>query len=149
MARTNQTHPDRASALVFLLLAIGVGVGAYHLNPGSLGRPGPGLTPLLYASVLATLALIQIFRAGRQPNEKALVLHWGSVLSILTILLIYGLLIERLGYLACTFIVMIFLFRLGKVGWPGSLLSAALATGIIHLLFVHWLAVPLPLGSIF
>jgi len=149
VAKPKQTHPDRSSALVFFLLAIAVGIEAFRLNPGKLGSPGPGLTPLLYASVLGMLALILFLRGGRRTPESPAVFRWPSVLSILSVLLVYGLLIEYLGYLVCTFVAMILLFRMGKVRWPGALLSAASATAVIHLLFVRWLAVPLPIGSVF
>lgn len=149
MADSKQTHPDRVSALVCLLLAVAVGVEAYRLNPGRLGSPGPGLTPLLYSLALGMLALILFFRAGRPAPWFPVLLQWRPVLSILAVLMIYGLLIEWLGYLVCTFLVMVLLLRMGKVGWPGALLSAGLATGVIHLLFVRWLAVPLPIGWIF
>jgi len=38
---------------------------------------------------------------------------------------------------------------MAKVGWLGSGLLAGMATLVINLLFVRWLAVPLPIGSIF
>jgi putative tricarboxylic transport membrane protein len=144
-----QTHLDRSSALVFLILALSVGVEAYRLDPGKLGSPGPGLTPLLYASVLGVLSLILIVRSFRQQLDVHIVLNWRMVLPILSILLIYSLLIERLGYLVCTFLVMVVLFRIGRTGWFGSIIFGIGAIFVIHILFVRWLAVPLPRGFIF
>ena len=149
MTAPKQPNPERSSALLCLGFAVAVGIEAYRLNPGRLGSPGPGLTPLLYASVLAGLSAILFFRASHQREALPIVLKWRSVISILTILLIYGLMIEWLGYLVCTFIVMLLLFRMAKVGWLGSGLLAGMATLVINLLFVRWLAVPLPIGSIF
>ena len=78
-----------------------------------------------------------------------IVLRWRSILPILAILLIFGLTIEWLGYLICTFLVMALLLRIGGVRWTGSLLFAGVATLAVNLMFVRWLAVPLPIGSIF
>lgn len=143
-------NPDRSSGLICLGFAIVVGIEAYRLGLGKLGRPGPGLTPLFYASVLAFLAAILFLRSLGMPELRAsIVLRWRSILPILAILLIYGLTIEWLGYLICTFFVMVLLLRIGGVRWPGSFLFAGVATLAVNLMFVRWLAVPLPIGSIF
>ena len=147
--RGRKANPDRSSALVFLILALTVGMEAYRLGPGRLGSPGAGLTPLLYASILSALSIILFVRSLRQQGAILIVLRWRLILPILASLLTYGLLIERMGYLACTFVVMVSLSRMGKTGWLGSLIFAIGATLVIHILFVRWLAVPLPVGFIF
>jgi putative tricarboxylic transport membrane protein len=144
-----KSNPERSSAILCFIFAVVIGIEAYRLNPGRLGSPGPGLTPLLYAFILAGLSAILFFRSSPKGEGPPIVLKWRPVLSILAILLIYGLLIEWLGYLLCTFVVMFLLSRMGKVNWLGSLLLAGMATVFINLLFVRWLAVPLPIGSIF
>ena len=141
--------PERSGAVLCFFFAVVVGVEAYRLNPGRLSSPGPGLTPMLYALVLAGLSAILFFRSSPKGGTFPIILKWRPVLSILAVLLIYGLVIEWLGYLICTFIVTALLFRMGKVNWRLSLLSAGMATLVINLLFVRWLAVPLPTGSIF
>jgi putative tricarboxylic transport membrane protein len=143
------TNPDRSSALICLGFAIAVGIEAFRLGPGKLGTPGPGLTPLFYASILALLSVILFLRSRNSSDSFVIVLRWRSILSILTILLVYGLTIEKLGYLICTFFVMVALLRVGRAGWVVSLLFAGAATLAVNLLFVQWLAVPLPMGSIF
>ena len=142
-------NPDRASAILCLVFAVVVGIEAYRLGPGRLSSPGPGLTPLLFCIILAGLSAILFSRSSPKGETPPIVIGWRPVLSILAILLVYGLMIERLGYLICTFIVMLLLSRIGKVGWLGSLLMAGLAILAINLLFVRWLLVPLPIGSIF
>ncbi len=144
-----QRNPERSSAILCFIFAVAVGIEAYRLGPGKLSSPGPGLTPLIYAFILAGLSAILFLRSTPKWEGAFIVLKWRPVLSILAILLIYGLLIERLGYLLCTFVVMFLLSRMGKIGWLGSLLMAGLAILAINLLFVQWLQVPLPLGSIF
>ena len=146
---TPKRNPERSSAILCFILAVVVGIEAYRLNLGRLSSPGPGLTPMLYALVLAGLSAILFFRSSPKGEESPIVLKWRPVLSILAILLTYGLLIERLGYLICTFVVMLLLSRMGKIGWLGSLLMAGMAILAINLLFVQWLQVPLPTGSIF
>ena len=142
-------NPDRSGAILCFIFAVVIGIEAYRLNPGRLGSPGPGLTPLLYALILAGLSAILFFRSSPKGEGPPIVLKWRTVLSILAILLVYGLMIEWLGYLVCTFFVMLLLFRMGKVGWLWSLFSAGMAVLVINLLFARWLGVFLPTGSIF
>ncbi len=148
-ATTRKRNPDRSGAILCFIFAVVIGIEAYRLNPGRLSSPGPGLTPLLYALILAGLSAILFLRSAPREEGPPIILKWRPLLSILAILLIYGLLIERLGYLICTFVVMFLLSRMGKVSWLGSLLMAGLAILAINLLFVQWLQVPLPTGSIF
>jgi len=132
-----------------MVFAVVIGIEAYRLDPGRLNSPGPGLTPLLFSLLLAGLSAILFFRSSPKGEMPPIVIKWRPVLTILAILLVYGLMIERLGYVICTFVVMLLLSRMGKVGWPGSLLMAGLAILAINLLFIRWLLVPLPTGSIF
>jgi hypothetical protein len=149
MTTRKAAQSDRASALVFLAFAIAIGSEAFRLGLGTLGNPGPGLTPFSYASVLGLLSMLLYVRSRAASKGSAITIRWRSVLPILTILLAYGLMIEWLGYLLCTFVAMVLLFRFGGVGWIKAVLLAAIATLLVHLVFVRWLVVPLPLGSIF
>lgn len=143
------SNPDRSGALICLAFAAAVGFQAYRLDTGTLDQPGPGLTPLLYASALAVLSAILLLRSHTATENFAIDLRWRPVLSILAILLLYGLAIEWLGYLICTFVVTALLARTAGVRWVGTLVLAGATTMAVNLLFVRWLAVPLPIGSIF
>ncbi|HSR10198.1 MAG TPA: tripartite tricarboxylate transporter TctB family protein [Thermodesulfobacteriota bacterium] len=150
MNASGSPNPDRSSALVGLVFAIVIGAEACRLGLGKLGKPGPGLTPFFYACVLALLAGALFLRSWNLSEPGArVVLRWRSILPILAILLTYGLTIEWLGYLIDTFFVVVLLLRIGGARWAGSLLFAAASTAGVNLIFVRWLAVPLPIGSIF
>ncbi|HSQ04999.1 MAG TPA: tripartite tricarboxylate transporter TctB family protein [Burkholderiales bacterium] len=140
---------DRASALVCFGFAIGVGIEACRLGLGTLGSPGAGLTPLLYAGILAVLSLLLFIRSRGPSDEPEIVMRWRAVVPILGILLVYALTIEWLGYITCTFVAMFLLLQLAHVRRVNAVLFAAIATALIHVVFVRWLLVPLPIGSIF
>lgn len=140
---------DRTSALVCLAFAIGVGIEAYRLGIGTLGSPGAGLTPLLYAGILAVLSIVLFVRTKDKSDDPAIVTRWRSVIPILAVLLVYALTIEWLGYIVCTFIAMWLLLQLAGVRRINALVFAVAATALVHLVFVRWLLVPLPIGSIF
>ncbi len=140
---------DRASALVCLVFAAGVGVEAWRLGVGTLGSPGAGLTPLLYACILAVLSIVLFAQSRDRAGDAAIVTRWRSVLPILAVLLAYALTIEWLGYVICTLAAMFLLAQLAGVRRLNSLVFAAIATLAVYLVFVRWLLVPLPVGSIF
>jgi hypothetical protein len=143
------SNPGRSGALICLAFAAAVGIEAYRLGLGTLGSPGPGLTPLFYASVLGFLSILLFIRSRGEPIRPAIVVQWRPVVSILAILLAYALTIEWLGYVTCTFFAMVLLLQIAGVRRIKSILSAGIATGLVHLVFVRWLLVPLPIGSIF
>jgi hypothetical protein len=145
-SKIRKPDAERSSGVVFLLFSLAVAIQAYRLDPGRLGGPGPGMTPLLYASVLFVLSLVHV---ARSHSPIPALFQWRTVVPILSILLLYGLLIEKLGYFPCTFLVMTVLFRMGKTGWAGSVILGLAAAFMIHLVFVRWLAVPLPGGLLF
>lgn len=143
------TNPDRAIALILFALAVAVGVGAYRLDIGTFVNPGPGLTPLLYACALGGLSILLFIRVQSSADQQDIVVQWRSVASILAILFAYALLIEWLGYIVSTLFVMFMLFQVAGVNRTRSILFAGLATTVVHVVFVRWLLVPLPIGSIF
>jgi putative tricarboxylic transport membrane protein len=142
-------NPEGASALVCLVFAAAFGVEGFRLGLGTFGSPGPGLTPFLYACILAILSACLIVRSRVASRRFAVVLQWRSIVPILAILFAYALTIEWLGYVTCTFLALFALLRLAGARRVQSLVFAAVATGFVHLMFVRWLLVPLPVGSIF
>ncbi len=141
-------NPEAASALVCLVFAVAFGVEAFRLGLGTLGSPGPVLTPFLYACILGLLSVCLLVRSAGESSRFAFGLQWRSVAPILAILFAYAVAIDWLGYLICTFVALFALLRLAAVRRIHSLVFAGVATGLVHLLFVKWLLVPLPMGSI-
>jgi putative tricarboxylic transport membrane protein len=146
---SKKSSPDLASGLLCLGFAVAIGIEAIRLDPGTLGRPGPGLAPLIYAGVLVLFSVILLLRTFRSGETFSILLDWRRVLSILAVLIFYGVAIEWLGYLICTFVVIAVLLRTTRPGWLQPIVFAAAVTLAVDLLFVRWLAVALPIGSIF
>jgi hypothetical protein len=73
--------------------------------------------------------------------------RWPKLLATVAILISYYLLLEILGYILCTFGLMLFLLRVVETTrWRTVLLEAFLSTAASFALFELWMKVQLPKG---
>ena len=145
-----------ASVLVFLFGGITM-LLSRKLPLGTLRAPGSGLFPLSLGLILMGLAaghILQLSLARRKlatgpegqrgpaGSAQRVLLFMGAV-GIATALL------EPLGYLLVSFLLMLALLHLlGMRGWQVSLVIAVVTAGASYVLFVRWLQIPLPAGWI-
>lgn len=138
---------DRILGLVLLTLAFAYGWGAFHF-PAAFAGPesvGPATFPKILAFILGACSLALVLKP--EPAGDALSLRvLGEIGLVLAVLLGYAFLIEPLGFIpATTLMVALLCWRMGVRPF------AALATGLVgscavFLLFHFGLALPLPLG---
>ena len=138
---------ERVAGFVLVAAAALVAAETRGLPLGSLGRPGPGYTPLLYAAILLALgALTALKRGGAALRD----LRWGELrhaLMILASVAFAAAVIDRLGYRMTMLAVVAFL--VGGVECRPALPTALIALGLsfgTHFLFWTLLRVPLPAG---
>ena len=73
--------------------------------------------------------------------------RWGVVLAVLASLFAYALVLNFLGFLAATFLVLTLLFKIpAQQSWKGALGAAALTTAGTYALFAYALQCSLPSG---
>ena len=144
---------DQWSALFWLAVAGLVGAASFQMGVGTLRVPGPGLLPLLAAVFVAVLALLLLVQATlkREAGEKIAGLWAGAnarpAVTVSVTLLLYGLLLERLGFLIATFGLMLVLYSvLGKTRFWVRAVTALATVLITYILFYKWLEVELPMG---
>ncbi len=122
---------------------------------GAWTNPGPGMMPVLtgvfIAGLSATLWATSFRRSrhtdivGASPWSAA---RWRPVISTLAALLAYAALLDSLGFVVATFLLLIVLLRaLEPPTWTTTVLSAALVTGASYGIFVKLLQVQLPRAS--
>jgi putative tricarboxylic transport membrane protein len=69
------------------------------------------------------------------------------VLAVLALLVLYVALLPSLGFLLATLLFALPLVRaLGAMSWPLTLVTAAAIALACHVVFKHWLGMPLPSG---
>lgn len=144
-------YPTLASIL-WVLLGVYVALHGYHLGLGRLRHPGPGFIFFTAASLLILLGLIDLaghFKAGKAKKETGAPVRWRKVLFVIVALGAYAFLLNSLGFLLATFLLMIFLFKaVEPMKWwlalAGSACTTLAAMGIFKLL----LDVPFPRGPL-
>jgi hypothetical protein len=99
--------------------------------------------------ILAIWSLIQAFRS-KKSHDKVQgdgAFRWGKFLLVCICLFGYAIVVDWLGFVLTTFIVVFFLFHLleSRKGWL-VVVKAALIAIANYLLFVEWLGLSLPQG---
>lgn len=140
---------DRLSGLFLFVLALYVVYEARKLPFGTLHAPDSGFFPVLLGSALVLVSGVIWLTTFSKADETAPVPSFEGtprvVVAILALVL-YVAVLERLGYLASTFGVMILLLRgVERVRWRTALAIVMVAVPGSYAVF-RWLGVPLPQG---
>jgi hypothetical protein len=135
---------------VWLLLAIYFAFAAVKLGLGAGGRPGPGFFPFGSACLIATIALFRLLNANRAKSAATLATsagEWRKIACVIFGMLVFGLLLESLGFALCTFLLMAFyLAVVAAQNWRVSLGFAFAVAILSHLFFDTLLHAQLPRG---
>jgi putative tricarboxylic transport membrane protein len=138
---------ERVAGLALIAAGAAAAAETRGLPFGTLGRPGPGYTPLVYGSILLVLgAVIGLGRGGVALGA----LRWGEIkhaAMILAAVAFAAAAIDRLGYRLTMLALAAFL--IGAVERRPALPTALVALGLsfgTHFVFWTLLRVPLPAG---
>lgn len=146
-------NKDQASSLVWLTFALFICAETLRrLSLGSWGDPGPGFLPALSGGVLGVLALIHFLhsylrKSGESRGLWILPERWKALLFVIISLFVYVFLLEPLGFVTATFLLLIILFRAAEPHpWMVVIGGSALTSFITYLLFDVFLKCQLPKG---
>jgi hypothetical protein len=148
----NRLDPQRIALLGVLLFSIVFSAGAVGLGVGTPHHPRPGFMPLLigiFMGVVTLFALVHNIWSPEVGVEKTeTMISWNQLkkpLQIYLALIAYGLLLEYLGFLASTSLLMIFLFKgIEPQKWGTAILLTVTTVFISYLVFVIWLGCQFP-----
>lgn len=138
---------SRIAPAVTAVIGLAAMVESVRLSLGTPGHPGPGLWPFA-ASCLVLGASAWLFVAGGTHVEAA---DRGGMVRVLAAVGALGLfvpLFTAIGFPVPGFLLLLVWLRLFGESWRTSVITAALGTIALHVLFVIVLAVPLPVGPL-
>ncbi len=145
---------DRASAVFWLFFSGLILWQASRLPFGTLRRPRPGFYPTILGGILAALSilfLILSLRPAEKDRGQERLFSSSSglrrvVLAVVALLMFYGF-FEMIGFLICTFLFLVLLFKtVEPQKWIVSILASALISCGAYLLFETILKSNLPRG---
>jgi putative tricarboxylic transport membrane protein len=124
-----------------------------QLPLGTVRMPGTGFFPLVLGLLLVALAVAQGIQlhlakapapAPAPPADGATrrVVFFIGVMALATLLL------QPVGYVVATLILMVGLLRVLGVAWGACVIIAASSAAASYFVFVRWLGIPMPAGPL-
>ena len=137
-----------------ILVGFYVAAGALRLGVGSVNKPGAGFIFLWLAVILAGLAVIDLVTTIIENKRKSAIrkplwkgFRWGKVILVLAGLGVYAIVLDILGFILSTFLVLFFLFKaVEPVRWRDAIIGSVLTIAVVYAVFGIWLKVPFPSG---
>jgi len=145
---------DQFNGVLFLIISILICFGSIHFPYGNVHNPGPGFLPFWLGVVLGLLSIILLIRTSLQRKETRLFrqvltekIRWGKVLITVVALILYGVLMEYVGFLLLTFLFMACLMRfVDPQSWKRVIGWALVGSVGSYLIFEVWMKLRLPKG---
>jgi hypothetical protein len=147
---------------VLLVLGVAYGVLAVGEGIGSLGDTGAGFFPLIVAVALVAASatvLLQSRRAAAPAAEPADGdddggddgddVHWWRIAGVLGAALLVPALGETVGMVVTLSVALVLIAKvMGVARWVNAVLLGVAFGAATWLIFVYWLFVPLPAGTL-
>jgi putative tricarboxylic transport membrane protein len=147
--RGGQANADRVSGSVLFLFALAVIWQASKFPFGTISAPDSGFLPLSFAITLALLSALVVLRTWLPQTAATEMPSWGGAIRVVVAvaaLAVYASVVDWLGYLISTLLVMLLLLRgIERTGWGMSLLITCISVVISYVMF-RQLGVALPQG---
>ncbi len=137
--------------LVWLALAGAVCAESVRLRVGNFHAPGPAFLPFFAGALLGMLSLISLVQTWREKEQQQSGPWAGTPFVklglLLGVLFLYTVLLNVLGFILGTFLLLLFLFRVVEpVGWKTVIIVTVLTMGGTYLLFGILIESTLPKG---
>lgn len=140
---------------LFLMIFSGWVVNeSFDLELGTPQNPGSGFMVFGAAAVLGILAIHQfvktlLARGEESVEQVSAKTHPWRIVAVILANILYIVLLEQVGFLICTFVLMCFLLQINERGkWVWAIGGAALASFACYAIFSRLLQLNLPKGLI-
>jgi CBS domain containing-hemolysin-like protein len=138
------------------LLVLGVlyGVLAVGEGLGSVGDTGAGFFPFVVAVVLVAASVVVLVQSRREQEPVEEVaddddVHWWRIAGVLAAALLVPAVGETVGMIVTLSVALVLIAKImGVARWWSALVLGVAFGAATWLLFVYWLFVPLPAGTL-
>ncbi|MGB3272155.1 MAG: tripartite tricarboxylate transporter TctB family protein [Xanthobacteraceae bacterium] len=135
-------------ALGQLIVACVFMAGAAQMSFGSLQKPGPAVTPFIFASILAICSVLTLLKGPKDAEPMPRGEARRTVIVVSALALSYPVALPWLGFSISTVVLVGLVAYSLKMPRHQALLLAIISVGISYLLFHLLLGVPFPGGLV-
>lgn len=148
-----KSQKDFWSGLLFVAVGLGFAWGATYYSFGTSARPGPGYFPLGLGLILAALGALTLFEAmaiETEDGERIGAFAWKPLGTILIAVLLFGILLPRLG-MALTIPLLVIISSLAgdEFHWRDVIINSVVLTLGSWAIFILGLKLVIPLWPTF
>jgi putative tricarboxylic transport membrane protein len=145
---------DQWSGLVLLILAASMCWGSARLPYGNIHNPGAGFFPLWLGVILGAMSISLFIQTAWQEKKVRILkdilaeeIRWRKVLMVVIGMVLYGFLMDYIGFLTVTFLLMAFLLRsIEPQPWKAVIGWALVGSLGSYMVFEVWMKLRLPKG---
>jgi putative tricarboxylic transport membrane protein len=142
---------DLYSSAFWLVFSIYIAAESYRLGLGKWDDPGPGYFPFGAALLFGCMAFVVFVRSLSigpvSKTDAGQRYRWKNVILVLTAMVLYTLLLNSIGFVLCTFLIVVFFVKVVALRrWTSSIMMALCMSIGSYLLFSFFLKAPLPRG---
>jgi hypothetical protein len=146
-------HPkDFYTGVMFFIFGAVAMFFAEDYKIGTAANMGPGYFPCALVAFLAVLGVLIVMRSllwAKGPHESP-VFHFRSLFLVLSSVVLFGLLLQPLGLLVSTTVLVVLSSRAShEFRWKETLLNATALIVIVLVVFVYFLDFPVPIWPTF
>ena len=147
-----RNHRDFGAGIMYMVIGLFFTIVASQYQMGTAAKMGPGYFPF-YLGILMTflglLVLLQAFSA-KAAIERIPKFNWRIIAQITGSVVLYGLLLPRLGFLIAV-VVLVFVSASAskEFTWKGTTINAAFLVAFTYSVFVLGLKLQFPLLPVF
>ncbi len=141
---------DRILGLIWFILGSAIAIEALRLGIGDVRLPGVGFMAFLIGVSLGLSGLLLTLWAtfkGKVESKLFAGQNWKNVIITLLSLSFYIFVMEHLGFVLSTFLLLFVLFKITAPNkWFSPLLTSVVVVFSCYLIFIVWLKIPMPKG---
>jgi len=142
---------DLYSSAFWLAFSTYIAGESYRMGLGKWDDPGPGYFPFGAALLFACMALSVFVKSVREASSPKTVVggrvRRQKVILVLIVMVLYTLLLNSIGFVLCTFLIVVFFVKVVALRrWTSSIMMALCMSIGSYLLFSFFLKAPLPKG---
>ena len=146
---------DIVGSLFWMVLGIGIIIGGYELDLGTLQEPGSGFIFFWVGVIMVGLSigiLVDALKKAAVPGEFKAIwenIAWKKIALVVVALFVYGFIFMPLGFILSTFLLLVFLFKaIEPQKWYIAVLGSVISTLTAYAVFQLWLQSQLPAGML-